>query len=609
MEDKRKELLEKINSQEDEAPVEEPVKEEGTDIPQPMNSNDLKELQEMVKTATESFNTMDAVTRSTLETLDADMKSIEIIEALLKTNTTEAEGRDLYTYDHKFGESDIHYEVYVSIYDIEQTIHLVGGESDEDTKKRFQEVFEVACQYLTIRDSMIGIQEEYRSQMKEQYNYYTSPEYAKLMDEKLKSMKERYESEEDPVVKEKLGKAIGAIESMNTMDYIFKRLTENADEYKTIAEIFFDGERSKYMMKRWNAKAFKLGVNPGIFHEFLSIETRFLPEKYHPFNNLFLFAMMRNIAHIDVNNKDDVMYAKNTLRMLTRLMNHAFPTQEVENSFIKVIESYLERFMSLRDDFATNNLSYAAYIASLKDEKLKQEKGDAETQEDLHLNEHYEFDDSIWLATCVTEDAMYVISELKSEDGGIKLFANGRSIIKPSEVEPEHRTTLALLPAEYEDESISHILTSMPVADVVTAIDASKNAFGVRVVPHINSYMPYTNPVDGSDEHVGYDHILGHISPDELINCSTRNDIDWAAQVDGSGEVPILNRMGYDKYFLGHYVIINYIPGSDYTENQPYVWLADDKGIIRTNVPMKKLMNAISSGNTNETTKEETNNG
>ena len=124
MEENRAELLERVNSQENETPVEEPVKEEAvedtkvdetediTSIPSPMNSRELKELQQMVKSAVDSFKAMEEMTKNSLEMRDVKFKAIEIIEALLQTNKEDAEGRMKFEYDYVADDDNLlHYEL------------------------------------------------------------------------------------------------------------------------------------------------------------------------------------------------------------------------------------------------------------------------------------------------------------------------------------------------------------------------------------------------------------------------------------------------------------------------------------------------------------------
>lgn len=595
MEENRAELLERVNPQENETPVEEPVKEEAVEdtkvdetediasIPSPMNSRELKELQQMVKSAVDSFKAMEEMTKTSLEMRDVNFKAIEIIEALLQTNKEDAEGRMKFEYDYVADDDNLlHYELYVSMMDIEQAIGWIGGDDEEADKKEkelFQEVFAIACQYISVRNALVEIQEDYRKHIKEQYDYYTSPAYAKVMEDRLNAMKEQYAKEEDPDVKAKLEKAIAAIEAMNTMEYIFKRLDEISGESATIADIFFDSRRSQYVIDRWMKKAKGLGINPNLFYEFMGIETKFLPETYHPFNNLFLFAMMRNIAHIDLNKKDDVMYARNTLRMMARLMNHAFPTQEVENSFLNVIMKYLDNFMPYRDKFVTDNQSYTAYLDKIRNEKTEdsEETDDGpaiKDSMDIPVTTTMDFDKSIWRGNVSIGERLYVISERITTEG-FKLYANGRPIIKPSEVPEEDREYMCLLPAEYDDVSAAYIITCIPnkVVGEMLAERRYVDASGMPDIPFFHSM------------HTGDDtELIGNL-PLELLNETSRGS--WESYT-ADGVVPVFFENGY--YFIGHYVVINYNPNM---ENHSHIWLADKNGIIRTKVTMETFKSLV----------------
>ena len=541
--------------------------------PTPMTSSELKELQSLVKEVTSTFKNMEAMTKSCFDSAGVSFESISILESLIKhpreNNSGSEDTQGTHTRrvtkfpleDHAVRANDTEYgktpESYVYDEDIQQVLGDAYVEGDDDKNmKTFNNVFQVAAQYISIRDALIGIQNEYREEVQKQYNYMTSPEFAKEQEERLKAMEQRYEEETDEETKKALGHAIAAIKSMNSMDYIFKRLEgETAKkEVDAIASNFFEARGSKYVLSKFAAKAKKLGIAGDMYLNCLNIETRFLDEMYHPFNNLFLFSMVRLIAYIDTYNKDDAMFAKNTMRMLLRLMNHSFPTPEAEKAFINVIKTYLDHFMPMRDKFAVENDSYIKYVESIH------------MPEPACLDidiEHTEADDSKWIINVADDDGgLYVISELQSDEG-FKLFANGRAIIKPSEVPEEYRDKLAVLGDDGNCASLN-VATSV-VADAV----------GVAKATGLSNHIP-VRPAN--------------IAPSGRINTkglkTSRAGFSWISSVYGVVNVYVDG----DRIWIDDYIVVNAT-----TTNAPFteVWLADEAGIIRTNISMAMVTSAI----------------
>lgn len=196
-------------------------------------------------------------------------------------------------------------------------------------------------------------------QVKIQYDYLNSAEYAKKMADRLNELKTEMENETDPDKKKRLESVINTFKAMNSLEYIFKRLNVMGDkEASSVVDKFFNGHDRSYILRKFEDKAQKLGIHVRMYAYFLHLETSHLPEAYHPFENFFLFCMMRMIMHTDIYNKTDVMYSKNIIRNLQRLKYHEFPSEEAEETFKNVIMTYLDHFMKYRDRFCEENQAY-----------------------------------------------------------------------------------------------------------------------------------------------------------------------------------------------------------------------------------------------------------
>ena len=575
----------------DNEPVTEQPTAEEIDSSKPlrMTSNELKELQSLVKEVTNTFKNMEAMTKACFDSAGVNFETINIIESFIKhpreiDDSQESNTRRVTKFpleDHAIrgftcdppvsSDAYIKSEAYVYDEDIQQVLGDVYVEGDDEKNlKTFNDIFQVAAQYITIRDELIGIQNEYREEIQKQYNYMTSPEFAKEMEARLKEMEKRYEEETDEHAKAELGKAITAIKSMNSMDYIFKRLNgpDSKKEVDSISKSFFETYGSKYIMERYEKKAAKIGLGGNIYLNCFGIETKFLDEKYHPFNNLFLFSMIRLIAYVDVNNKDDVMYAKNTMRMMLRLMNHAFPSQEAENAFINVIKSYLEHFMPKRDLFAKENTSYIKYLESINTPDtacMPYERMDSEAN------------DSYWITSVIDDTGnTVVITELKSSDG-IKLFANAQPIIRPSEVPEDCRSRLAVL-----SDGSKCVTIPIDTAKVVDSIKKARKG-DLNGVPEIPA-----RPEDAV--------CVGSINTKGLW--TTTDDFSWHDSVRDNVKVYVQFEHGY--VWIDDYFVVNINTVDAKTNMHTDVWLATNKSIIRTNISASAIITLITSETTDE---------
>lgn len=525
----------------------------------PMTSGELKELKSILTEVRSTFKNMEAMTKSCFSSAGVDFAVMDVIQLLITNNKDAKDGTMRFPIeDAPDGKTAA---IYITDDDVRQVLGDAYVENDnEKNVKLFDDIYQVAAQYISIRDALIDIQNEYREEIQKQYNYMTSPEFAKEMDDRLKAMEKKYEEETDESTKAELGKAIASIKSMNSMDYIFKRLSgEDAKkEVESITKNFFETRGSQYVMERYEKKAQKIGLGGNLYLNCMGIETKFLEEEYHPFNNLFLFSMLRLIAFIDVYNKDEVMYAKNTMRMMLRLMNHAFPTPEAEKAFLDVIRSYLAHFMPLRDQFVKENSSYHKYIESIN------------TPESACLpydRTHSEIYDSNWITNVLDEENnLHVITELKSSDG-IKLFANGYPIIKPSEVPENVRTRLAVLSDNNECVSIP-----VDVTVVVSAINYAKhNSTDTVRVPN----KPSPNAT-----------LVGVINTRGLN--TSRENFSWNNSTRDNVNVYVEN----DYVWIDDYLVINAQPKKlrgVSQHNHTEVWLADNTSIIWTNIAMSAI--------------------
>ena len=190
----------------------------------------------------------------------------------------------------------------------------------------------------------------------------------------LDTLKETVKKESDIVQKKKMEKMINDIESSYNLSFIFTRLnTLGKKEIDSIVEAFFSNRKGKYIIDKFNIKIVKFGFKPTIFQHFLHLEETFLPEEYHPYNNLFLFIYMRMVAYADPYNKTDKMWVQSITANISDLIYHRFEDVETEQKFKDIMMKVLDNFKDAYSTFYTDNETWEMHSAR-KDADEKREK-------------------------------------------------------------------------------------------------------------------------------------------------------------------------------------------------------------------------------------------
>ncbi|HAU88110.1 MAG TPA: hypothetical protein DCW90_22325, partial [Lachnospiraceae bacterium] len=112
------------------------------------------------------------------------------------------------------------------------------------------------------------------------------------------------------------------------------------------------------LMQKFRAKCKQFDIDPRIYQYLLNIEEICLPEEYYPFNNLFLFVVMRYVSYADRYNKVDRMYVQKILNNMMMLIHHSFPSQVDEDDFVSLIKECVDHFLSDRDKFIDDNTTH-----------------------------------------------------------------------------------------------------------------------------------------------------------------------------------------------------------------------------------------------------------
>lgn len=191
-------------------------------------------------------------------------------------------------------------------------------------------------------------------------NFLSSDKVTEARHKRLLQMKEISEKETDIVKKKQMEKLIKATESMDNFDFVFDRFEKSASEkeLRITFEQFFDSRRSNYIMERFQRRIAKFGFEHPIYRYFINLEENFLEEKYHPFNNLFLFYYMRYVAYADPYDKTQSGFVKVFTSTIANLIYHKFPSNDSERKFLDIVRKFDDMFMDKYDYFVENNTTH-----------------------------------------------------------------------------------------------------------------------------------------------------------------------------------------------------------------------------------------------------------
>ena len=179
-------------------------------------------------------------------------------------------------------------------------------------------------------------------------------------------MKESLDNETDPSKKKKMEKMISDMEAASDLSFVHERFEKFGEkEVESIKTAYFDRIRGSYIIDKYNSKMKSFGFDAKLYTYFFNLEENFLPEEYHPFNNLFLFIYMRMVAYADKSNKRDVMFIQSLTSTMANLIYHKFNSSELEQGFIDIIKLVDDHFMKYKEYFEKNNETYEKHPARI----------------------------------------------------------------------------------------------------------------------------------------------------------------------------------------------------------------------------------------------------
>jgi len=255
---------------------------------------------------------------------------------------------------------------------IDQSSNMVLEVADNSDLKSltdmFKDIKELSSSLIQSKKAAEEIKNDAQEALDAYFKALESPELRQKRHERLQQMKERIDSEEDIGKKIEMKNKIKIMEESDNFSFLLKKFTDNnTDKFKrSIYESFFVKERGKYIMDRYFKRIGKFGFDEKLYKYFFNLEEKFLPEEYHPFNNLFLFVYMKYVGYADPYNKADQIYVKALTSAIANLVYHRYASNDKEAEFVEFIKQIDSFFMEYKDKFESDNTTHPKHELRLE---------------------------------------------------------------------------------------------------------------------------------------------------------------------------------------------------------------------------------------------------
>ena len=341
--------------EEDETPAETPVEEvkeetpeeskEDQDAAKAIDPSEYREISNMVKEMEEWNKTLSDFTINSLKN-DYGLDP----QCLLKVSVMSYEEIDKMPYE------DI--KKFFDDYRLDKNTDYNPNCADnyDDAHNDMRDIKKSQLDLLETSKEIDNIKKESNEVLDDMINYMYSPKVVEMRQKRLADMKALAAKETDETKKNKILRMIDTMEKNNTMGFIFDRMKSyGKKEVINIMTGFFKDMRGNYVIERFNSKVPKFGFDPNIYKSFFNLEENFLPEEYHPFNNIFLFNYMRFVAYSDPYNKEDKLFVQRMTSAMAGLIYHRYNNVTLEENFINIVKKFDDNFMEYKDFFYENN--------------------------------------------------------------------------------------------------------------------------------------------------------------------------------------------------------------------------------------------------------------
>lgn len=290
--------------------------------------------------------------------------------------------------------------------------NLSENENKRDVILEIKKSIDSLNESIADRDAMKKQADE---ALEDYIKYVNSPEYKKKKMEHLQKMKEEAEKEPNDYKRKEMLKKIEAIESSQSLSFLFSRFKELGEkEVESIKNTFFDTRKSNYVLQKFENKLKSSGYKKNSYKYLFNIEEMFLPEEYHVYNNLYLFFIARFVAYANTSSDIDKMYIQSIFINTINLVYHNFQTAEDENRMIEIVKTVDDHFTQYEDYFRENNSTAPMHPKRIAMEKDYEEKKRAILMQKL-TDENVQFDSSLKTAELEALYRKEVLEEIEKE--------------------------------------------------------------------------------------------------------------------------------------------------------------------------------------------------
>lgn len=242
-------------------------------------------------------------------------------------------------------------------YSDQNTKHVYEIATLEDGIQAMKEIKDLQMNLYTAEQESDKLKAQSQDILNDYFEYLSSPEVSAARKNRLNKMKALAEAETDEGKRYSMLRMINSMEQADNMEFIFDRFYADAvGESKRVMESFFDDRRGNYIINRFKDKIVRFGFDVNLYKYFFNLEENFLDEKYHAFNNLFLFYYMRFVGYARPHDKTDKLFVQSITSAMANMIYHKFNSKMEEQKFIHVIEKFEnDFFMDYYDYFMENN--------------------------------------------------------------------------------------------------------------------------------------------------------------------------------------------------------------------------------------------------------------
>lgn len=310
-----------------------------------------------------------------------------------------------------------------------------------DVKKEMDVVLDSKVRMDNVDDDIRKVKSDY-------IEFVHSDQFYERRKQHLEELKEASEKETDESLRKELQKKLHFIENLDSCRFLVERLESNGEkEIDRLKKQFFSNNLGEFTMKKFSSACKRFKLDPAIHRHFLNLEEMFLPEQYHPFNNIFLFVGISFISFADSQRKDEVAYVNKLVNNLVFLIQHKFPSETEKDRFVQLIQEIDDYFLPFEEEFKEKNITWKNHPRRLQaGERAERRKRDVILQK-LKLR-GIEADpslDSIALQNMLSEASAASIDErkkrLQEEEQQAEKTEEESSDEKEEDAQPEEQTT------------------------------------------------------------------------------------------------------------------------------------------------------------------------